>query len=127
VRRFLLYNVLFHEIGHLQLVRPKSRRWKRKFASETLAQLFADNLRGRLWSESFDHGDPVHNPPAEDELAFLPAWRALDKDGRYRLVVLALSAPHRYEMLPSFDFLGDLDPIQEDFITRALCHAKLTI
>lgn len=68
VRRFMLYHVLLHELGHLQIVLPKSANPRRKFASETLAQEFADTWRRRLWSQPFDHRDPVHNPPSEAEL-----------------------------------------------------------
>ncbi len=50
VRRFLIYDVLLHEIGHLQVVDPKASRLKRKFASETRAQEFADELRRTLYS-----------------------------------------------------------------------------
>jgi len=36
VRRFMLYDVLLHELGHLQMVRSKSKSWNRKYASESL-------------------------------------------------------------------------------------------
>jgi hypothetical protein len=68
VRRCLLYNVLLHEIGHLQIINPESRNVERKFASETKAQEFADFWRKKLWKEYFDHSDPVHNAPTADEL-----------------------------------------------------------
>src|SRR5690349_11620800 len=55
VRRFLLYDTLLHEIGHLQLVRPKGRGWNRKFASETLAKDFATTWRRDLYATPFDH------------------------------------------------------------------------
>jgi hypothetical protein len=71
VRRFLLYHVFLHELGHLQLVDPKAQRLKRRFAGETMAQEFADYWRARLWSHALDHPDPVHNPPTWDELAAL--------------------------------------------------------
>lgn len=67
VRRFMLYDVFLHELGHLQVVRPRARAPRRKFAREVLAQRFADHWRRRLWSEPFDHPDPVHNPPAASE------------------------------------------------------------
>jgi hypothetical protein len=38
VRRYLLYNTLLHELGHLQLVDPRKTDWNRKYASCTLAQ-----------------------------------------------------------------------------------------
>ena len=68
IRRFLLYDVLLHEIGHLQVIDPKARNPKRRFASESKAQEFAMYWCKRLWSVSYDHPDPVHNRPSEDEL-----------------------------------------------------------
>ncbi len=68
VRRFMLYNGFLHELGHLQIVDPKARNVWRKFASETKAQEFADEWRVRLWSEPFEHPDPIHNPPSDAEL-----------------------------------------------------------
>ena len=62
VRRFMLYDVFLHELGHLQVIDSAARRIRRRFASETKAQEFADEWRARLWSEWFDHADPVHNP-----------------------------------------------------------------
>ena len=67
VRRFMLYDVFLHELGHLQIVNPEAKSENRKFASQTKAQEFADTWRKRLWSEDFDHPDPVHNRPAPDE------------------------------------------------------------
>jgi hypothetical protein len=86
VRRFLLYDVLFHEIGHLQIVDPKASRVKRKFASETKAQEFADELRRTLYSTQFDHPDPIHNAPTAAELSTLDVWNRLDKSQRAHLV-----------------------------------------
>ncbi len=71
VRRYLLYNTLLHEIGHLQIVLRKVTNPNRKFASEKLAQEFADTWRRRLWSKHFDHPDLVHNAPTEKELQAL--------------------------------------------------------
>jgi len=68
VRRYLLYNVFLHELGHLQIVDPDAKTDRRRFASETLAQRFANRWRRKLWSEQFDHPDPVHNPPTSEEL-----------------------------------------------------------
>lgn len=68
VRRFMLYDVFLHELGHLQVVDPKASNVRRKFASQTKAQEFADYWRDRLWSQPFDHPDPIHNPPSEPEL-----------------------------------------------------------
>lgn len=64
VRRYLLYNVFLHEVGHLQLVNERSRSERLRFALEKYAQEFADRWRRKLWSEHFDHPDPVHNTPA---------------------------------------------------------------
>jgi hypothetical protein len=68
VRRFMLYSVFLHELGHLQIVDPTARRLKRRFASETKAQEFADYWRANLWQNRFDHPDPVHNVASRDEL-----------------------------------------------------------
>jgi hypothetical protein len=63
VRRFLLYDVLLHELGHLQVVNEKTKSERLRFAREKCAQEFADRWRRKLWSEHFDHPDPVHNAP----------------------------------------------------------------
>ena len=68
VRRFLLYDVFLHELGHLQIVDPKASSVRRKFAGQTKAQQFANRWRARLWSQPFEHSDPIHNPPSEVEL-----------------------------------------------------------
>jgi hypothetical protein len=70
IRRFLLYDVLLHELGHLQVVDRKASRARRRFASETKAQAFADYWRRELWSQPFEHPDPVHNPTSESESCF---------------------------------------------------------
>ena len=67
IRRFLLYDVLLHEIGHLQVIDEKAKSGYHKFAREGKAQEFGMFWCGRLWSRPFDHPDPVHNPPCEDE------------------------------------------------------------
>ena len=67
VRRFMLYYVVLHEIGHLQVddaTRPSERL---RFYHEKLSQEFANSWRRRLWADPFDHPDPVHNPPTEAE------------------------------------------------------------
>ncbi|QEH31693.1 hypothetical protein OJF2_01580 [Aquisphaera giovannonii] len=71
VRRFMLYDVLLHELGHLQVIVPKARSSRRKFAHEAFAQRFADRWRRELWSRAFDHPDPVHNPPSAEEMRAL--------------------------------------------------------
>jgi hypothetical protein len=73
VRRFLLYNVFLHELGHLQLINKRAPSARRKFADERLAEAFAIEWCDRLWSESFVHADPVHNPPSLSETAALAA------------------------------------------------------
>ena len=107
VRRLLLYDTLLHELGHLQVVRPNGRSWRRKFASETLALEFATSWRRELYSKPFDHPDPVHNWPTDDERAMLPLWERLDKDERLELVHLVLSAPHRE--MPDLSLFEPLD------------------
>jgi hypothetical protein len=67
IRRFLLYNVLLHELGHLQLVDKGARSIRLKFAREKLAQKFAMHWCSELWSKPFPHPDPVHNPPVPAE------------------------------------------------------------
>jgi len=71
VRRFLLYDVFLHELGHLQIARERATAIRRKFADEKLAEAFAMEWCERLWAEPFDHPDPVHNPPSPQELAAL--------------------------------------------------------
>jgi hypothetical protein len=68
IRRFMLYDVFLHELGHLQVVDGAAATIRRKFAMETKAQKFATAWCKRLWSEPFDHSDPVHNPPSRDEV-----------------------------------------------------------
>jgi tetratricopeptide (TPR) repeat protein len=74
VRRFVLYDVLLHEIGHLQVVHPSARHARRKFAMEPRAESFADAWRERLWAEPLDHEDPVHRAPPPEELAALARY-----------------------------------------------------
>jgi hypothetical protein len=71
IRRFLLYDVFLHELGHLQIIDDRAASARRKFASETKAQDFAMYWCRRLWSMTFDHPDPVHNAPSDAELAAL--------------------------------------------------------
>lgn len=118
IRRFLLYDVFLHEIGHLQIIDSKKSNINRKFASETLAQKFADDLRRKLWSSHFDHPDPVHNNPQPDELSIIPLWQNLDKAQRFKLLDIAVRAPH--EDLPDLTEFGELNKFQQKFLTRAL-------
>ena len=71
IRRFILYDVLLHEIGHLQVIDERAKTTRRRFAHETKAQEFAMYWCRRLWSGPIDHADPVHNPPGTEELAAL--------------------------------------------------------
>ena len=71
IRRFLLYDVFLHELGHLQVVDAEARSDRLKFAREKLAQEFAARWCKTLWSEPFDHPDPVHNPPTREEMEVL--------------------------------------------------------
>jgi len=73
VRRFILYDVFLHELGHLQLIDGDTRSVRLKFAREKLAQEFAEQWCNNLWSQPFPHPDPVHNPPTAEELASIPA------------------------------------------------------
>jgi len=74
VRRFMLYDVLLHEIGHLQVVHEDERSARRRFAGENAAQELADRWREELWSTRFEHPDPVHNAPTAEETAALSRW-----------------------------------------------------
>ena len=118
IRRFLLYDVFLHEIGHLQVVNSKTTNDRRKFASETLAQNFADDLRRKLWSSQFDHPDPIHNSPQSDELSIISLWQNLDKKQRFRFVEIALNTP--YSKMPDLKEFGEINETQEKFLTRAL-------
>lgn len=67
VRRFLLYDVLLHELGHLQIVDATRTSERRKFAMEHCASEFALDWRRRLCKNRYDHADPVQNPPLAAE------------------------------------------------------------
>ena len=86
VRRFLLYYVFLHELGHLQIVDTTAVHTYRKFAGERIAQEFSDYWRTRLWAESFDHGDPAHNRPSVAELETLKCYWGVDVSSRDRIV-----------------------------------------
>ncbi|SIO39401.1 Tetratricopeptide repeat-containing protein [Singulisphaera sp. GP187] len=77
VRRFFLYDVLLHELGHLQIIDAKAKSLRRKFAKETRAQEFAEHWCRELWSRPFDHPDPVHNRPTPEEIEAVRAGWAL--------------------------------------------------
>lgn len=83
IRRFLLYEVFLHEVGHLQHIKERPRQSRRRFAHEARADEFAKAWREQLWSERFDHPDPVHNRPSEEELELVNRhWR--EAHGEYR-------------------------------------------
>jgi len=67
IRGFMLYDVLLHELGHLQMIDEDRRSARLRFAREKLAQSFAVAWRKRLWSAPFPHADPVHNPSGVNE------------------------------------------------------------
>jgi hypothetical protein len=67
VRRFMLYDVFLHELGHLQPIKENARSARLRFAHEKLAQAFAVEWCKRLWAHPFPHPDPVHNPPTPEE------------------------------------------------------------
>lgn len=68
IRRFLLYDVFLHELGHLQVVDPQASSQRLKYARERRAEEFALEWQGRLWSQPCEHPDPVHGPPTAAEL-----------------------------------------------------------
>jgi hypothetical protein len=68
VRRFLLYDVFLHELGHLQVVSENSADLRKRYAKERKAQEFADYWRSELWSKPFDHTSPEHHAPSEEEM-----------------------------------------------------------
>jgi hypothetical protein len=57
----------------LQVVDPKARDERRRFADERVAEEFAIAWRRRLWAEPFEHPDPAHGPPGEAERTALRA------------------------------------------------------
>ena len=71
IRRYQLYYTFLHELGHLQIILPNKSNPNRKYAGETKTHLFTNYWRKKLWAEKFDHPDPVHNPPTDEELNLL--------------------------------------------------------
>jgi hypothetical protein len=63
IRRFLMYDVLLHEIAHMQIVKTKSGGNRRRFADEPMAHELAFGWCDALWRERFEHPDPAHNAP----------------------------------------------------------------
>jgi hypothetical protein len=68
VRRFLLYGVFLHELGHLQVVEEDAVDPSRRYAKERKAQEFADYWRRELWTKPFENPAPEHNPPSAEEM-----------------------------------------------------------
>jgi hypothetical protein len=68
VRRFLLYDVFLHELGHLQVVDESTNEPRKRYAGERKAQEFADYWRMKLWSMSFENLAPEHNAPCAEEM-----------------------------------------------------------
>src|SRR5262245_65969862 len=68
VRRFLLYDVFLHELGHLQVVNECATDPWNRFAKERKAQEFANYWRRELWSRPFENALPEHNPPSAEEM-----------------------------------------------------------
>lgn len=71
IRRFMIYDVFLHELGHLQVVDSQAKTPRRKYAAETRAEDFATYWRNQLWSEDYPSPDPAHHPPSKEELAAL--------------------------------------------------------
>ncbi len=120
IMRFMLYDALLHEMGHLQLVIPKSKNWNRKYASETKAQDFADVWRRKLFAEPYDHPDPIHNPPTDEELSWIPIWEGLNKSQRFALVDLVINAP--FNEFPDISVFGELQNNRIKFLKHVLCQ-----
>jgi tetratricopeptide (TPR) repeat protein len=97
VRRFMLYDVLLHEVGHLQVVDEGARSARRKFAHETVAQDLANRWREELWSTRIDHADPVHNPPTAEETAALSRWAEAHSEYRRGLTAQGEVAQRHFE------------------------------
>lgn len=105
VRRFMLYDVLLHEIGHLQSVGDRPGSDRRAFARETRAQEFAEHWREELWSQPFAHDDPVHHPPSPEEVASLGQWGA--SEAAYKL---GRQATEKKSARPHFERAVELYP-----------------
>ena len=102
IRRFLLYDVFLHELGHLQVIDENAKSQRLKFAREKYAEEFAIDWCKRLWSQSFGHSDPVHSPPSAAELEALgqlvEAVEAGLKDSREGRTVPIEEARRRFEL-----------------------------
>jgi hypothetical protein len=69
LRRFLLYDVFLHELGHLQRLPGPTRSKRLTYPREKLAEAFSVKWRQWLWSQPFDHPDPVHQPPEAADIS----------------------------------------------------------
>jgi len=101
IRRFLLYDVFLHELGHLQMVNGRAQRNRLRFAREKLAHDFATEWCSRLWSERFDHPDPVHNPPKPEELAYSPRLQTILEESRRQI--------REGEVLTHYEFWAEIE------------------
>ena len=81
IRRFMLYDVLLHEIGHLQIVDEQAKGVYHRFAREGKAQAFAMYWNQQLYKQPFQHQDPVHNAPGKAEMKHVKAYwpRAMEQ------------------------------------------------
>ena len=96
IRRFMLYDVFLHELGHLQVIHPENSNLRRKFAREVCAQDFADTWRENLWAEEFPGDDLAHNPPSDEELADTTThWPKAHAEYRRGLAALRRNEPER--------------------------------
>lgn len=101
VRRFMLYDVFLHELGHLQVVNQRAKSNRRKFARETRAQDFAEHWCRELWSRPSGHPDPVHGPPTPEETdALRRDWVA--SNGDYKIGLLREKSKRREDAVPRF-------------------------
>jgi tetratricopeptide (TPR) repeat protein len=67
----MLYDVLLHELGHLQIIDPRAKSVRRKFGMETRAEQFAIYWCKQLLAQAFPHEDPAHNAPTPEEFSDL--------------------------------------------------------
>lgn len=83
VKRFMLYDTFLHELGHIQLVNPKVKSERLRYARERKAEEFSEKWRKKLWSQHFDHADPVHNRPSAAELEDMESFaQVMSKDDK---------------------------------------------
>ncbi len=81
VRRFLLYTVVLHEIGHLQVVHDDlGDHDRRRQALEPFAESFAETWRERLWAMPCGHADRAHHAPPEEEVSIAQCGWARSHD-----------------------------------------------